>query len=90
MVASMTTLPVIGVPVPLTHLDGLDSLLSIVQMPAGVPVATVSVGGARNAGLLAVRILAASDDALAKRMAVFQEQLADGARAKNADLQQRL
>jgi len=90
MVASMTTLPVIGVPVPLAHLDGLDSLLSIVQMPAGVPVATVSVGGARNAGLLAVRILAASDDALAKRMAAFKEQLADGARAKNADRQQRL
>ena len=60
----MTPLPVIGVPVPLRHLDGMDSLLSIVQMPAGVPVATVSVGGARNAGLLAVRILAASDDAL--------------------------
>jgi 5-(carboxyamino)imidazole ribonucleotide mutase len=90
MVASLTSLPVIGVPVPLTHLDGLDSLLSIVQMPAGVPVATVSVGGARNAGLLAVRILAASDEALAKRMAAFQESLADGARAKNAALQQKL
>jgi 5-(carboxyamino)imidazole ribonucleotide mutase len=72
MVASATVLPVIGVPVPLAHLDGLDSLLSIVQMPAGVPVATVSVGGARNAGLLAVRILAASDPALADRMAEFQ------------------
>jgi 5-(carboxyamino)imidazole ribonucleotide mutase len=72
MVASATVLPVIGVPVPLKHLDGLDSLLSIVQMPAGVPVATVSVGGARNAGLLAVRILAASDAALRGRMAEFQ------------------
>ena len=90
MVASMTTLPVIGVPVPLAHLDGLDSLLSIVQMPAGVPVATVSVGGARNAGLLAVRILAASDAELAKRMEAFQAALAEGARAKNAALQDRL
>jgi 5-(carboxyamino)imidazole ribonucleotide mutase len=76
MVASATVLPVIGVPVPLAHLDGLDSLLSIVQMPAGVPVATVSVGGARNAGLLAVRILAANDPALADRIATFQQQLA--------------
>ncbi len=76
MVASATVLPVIGVPVPLAHLDGLDSLLSIVQMPAGVPVATVSVGGARNAGLLAVRILAANDPALAARIATFQQQLA--------------
>ncbi len=76
MVASATVLPVIGVPVPLAHLDGLDSLLSIVQMPAGVPVATVSVGGARNAGLLAVRILAASDPALAQRMVAFQQKLA--------------
>ncbi|MDT4937307.1 MAG: 5-(carboxyamino)imidazole ribonucleotide mutase [Pseudonocardiales bacterium] len=90
MVASMTTLPVIGVPVPLAHLDGLDSLLSIVQMPAGVPVATVSIGGARNAGLLAVRILAASDDSLATKMATFQADLAEGARAKNAALHQRL
>ncbi len=72
MVASATVLPVIGVPVPLAHLDGLDSLLSMVQMPAGVPVATVSVGGARNAGLLAVRILASSDPALAQRMGEFQ------------------
>src|SRR5262249_54087580 len=69
MVAAATVLPVIGVPVPLRHLDGMDSLLSIVQMPAGVPVATVSVGGARNAGLLAVRILAASDAELRARMA---------------------
>jgi 5-(carboxyamino)imidazole ribonucleotide mutase len=76
MVASATVLPVIGVPVPLAHLDGLDSLLSIVQMPAGVPVATVSVGGARNAGLLAVRILAAADPALAGRISTFQQQLA--------------
>jgi 5-(carboxyamino)imidazole ribonucleotide mutase len=90
MVASMTTLPVIGVPVPLTHLDGLDSLLSIVQMPAGVPVATVSVGGARNAGLLAVRILAASAAELAQRMEAFLAALAEGARAKNAALQDRL
>lgn len=75
MVASATPLPVIGVPVPLKHLDGLDSLLSIVQMPAGVPVATVSVGGARNAGLLAVRMLAASDGALRERMERFQTDL---------------
>ena len=76
MVASVTPLPVIGVPVPLRYLDGLDSLLSIVQMPAGVPVATVSVGGARNAGLLAVRVLAAGDEALRARMVSFQEGLA--------------
>jgi len=76
MVASATVLPVIGVPVALAHLDGLDSLLSIVQMPAGVPVATVSVGGARNAGLLAVRILATSDPELAQRIAAFQHELA--------------
>ncbi len=87
MVASMTPLPVIGVPVPLAHLDGMDSLLSIVQMPAGVPVATVSVGGARNAGLLAVRILAAGDPALLARMRNFQERLAEAARAKDAALQ---
>ncbi|MFR9753482.1 5-(carboxyamino)imidazole ribonucleotide mutase [Nocardia sp. 004] len=72
MVASATPLPVIGVPVPLKYLDGMDSLLSIVQMPAGVPVATVSIGGARNAGLLAVRILAAHDPALRDRMEQFQ------------------
>ena len=90
MVASLTTLPVIGVPVPLKYLDGMDSLLSIVQMPAGVPVATVSIGGARNAGLLAVRILAASDPALAERMAAFQQELAATARAKDASLQDRL
>ncbi len=72
MVASATPLPVIGVPVPLKYLDGMDSLLSIVQMPAGVPVATVSIGGARNAGLLAVRILATADPALRQRMVEFQ------------------
>jgi 5-(carboxyamino)imidazole ribonucleotide mutase len=75
MVASMTPLPVVGVPVPLKYLDGMDSLLSIVQMPAGVPVATVSVGGARNAGLLAVRILAAADQDLRDRMVAYQESL---------------
>jgi 5-(carboxyamino)imidazole ribonucleotide mutase len=90
MVASMTTLPVIGVPVPLTYLDGMDSLLSIVQMPAGVPVATVSIGGARNAGLLAVRILAVGDPELTARMEVFQDALAATAQAKDAALQQRL
>jgi 5-(carboxyamino)imidazole ribonucleotide mutase len=90
MVASMTPLPVIGVPVPLKHLDGMDSLLSIVQMPAGVPVATVSVAGARNAGLLAVRILASSDSDLLQRMRDFQAALADQARAKDAALQERL
>ena len=71
MLASVTTLPVIGVPVPLATLDGLDSLLSIVQMPAGIPVATVSIGGAKNAGLLAARILGASDAALADRVEAF-------------------
>ncbi len=90
MVASTTPLPVIGVPVPLAQLDGLDSLLSIVQMPAGVPVATVSIGGARNAGLLAVRILAASDPELLARMSQFQAALADSARAKDATLQAQL
>ena len=87
MVAAATVLPVIGVPVPLKHLDGMDSLLSIVQMPAGVPVATVSIGGARNAGLLAVRILAASDPALAEAMAAFQGALAASVEAKDAALQ---
>ncbi|PZF84902.1 5-(carboxyamino)imidazole ribonucleotide mutase [Micromonospora deserti] len=75
MVASVTPLPVIGVPVPLKHLDGMDSLLSIVQMPAGIPVATVSIGNARNAGLLAVRILAAADEELRVRMVAYQESL---------------
>ncbi|MCW2716070.1 MAG: phosphoribosylaminoimidazole carboxylase, catalytic subunit [Frankiales bacterium] len=86
MVASMTPLPVIGVPVPLKHLDGMDSLLSIVQMPAGVPVATVSIGGARNAGLLAVRILGAGDPELVTRMREFQVALGESARAKDASL----
>jgi 5-(carboxyamino)imidazole ribonucleotide mutase len=90
MVASMTPLPVIGVPVPLNQLDGMDSLLSIVQMPAGVPVATVSIGGARNAGLLAVRILASADAALLQRMVAFQDALAQTARDKDAALQARL
>ncbi len=90
MVASVTPLPVIGVPVPLKYLDGMDSLLSIVQMPAGVPVATVSVAGARNAGLLAVRILGSSDPALLARMKEFQTALGDEARAKDAALQARL
>jgi 5-(carboxyamino)imidazole ribonucleotide mutase len=86
MLASVTPLPVIGVPVPLEHLDGMDSLLSIVQMPAGVPVATVSVGGARNAGLLAVRILAAADPALQERMVAFQGELAEKAKEKGEKL----
>jgi 5-(carboxyamino)imidazole ribonucleotide mutase len=90
MLASVTPLPVIGVPVPLAYLDGIDSLLSIVQMPAGVPVATVSIGGSRNAGLLAVRILAVTDPALRAAMERFQEQLADTARAKDAALAARL
>src|SRR5450755_2627849 len=86
MLASVTPLPVIGVPVPLAHLDGLDSLLSIVQMPAGIPVATVAVGGARNAGLLAVRILATADPDLRHRMTLFQDQLAATVRAKGEAL----
>ncbi len=90
MVAAATPLPVIGVPVALARLDGLDSLLSIVQMPAGVPVATVAVGGARNAGLLAVRILAASDTGMRARMARFQTELAASVLAKDAALRARL
>ena len=90
MVASMTPLPVIGVPVPLKYLDGMDSLLSIVQMPAGVPVATVSIGGARNAGLLAVRILAASDPVLLKRMQAFQASLEQTVAEKDKALRARL
>ncbi|MGS2643197.1 5-(carboxyamino)imidazole ribonucleotide mutase [Streptosporangium sp. LJ11] len=86
MLASVTPLPVIGVPVPLKYLDGLDSLLSIVQMPAGVPVATVAVGGARNAGLLAVRILAAADEGLRGKMEAFQLALKEQAHAKGARL----
>jgi len=94
MLASMTPLPVIGVPVPLANLGGLDSLLSIVQMPAGIPVATVAVGGARNAGLLAVRILAAADtpagESLRAQLTEFAARLADQARAKGATLRQQL
>jgi len=84
MLAAVTPLPVIGVPVPLQYLDGMDSLLSIVQMPAGVPVATVAIGGARNAGLLAVRILAAGDPELRRRMLDFQDRLRQAAEAKGA------
>ena len=90
MLAAVTPLPVIGVPVPLAYLDGMDSLLSVVQMPAGVPVATVAIGGARNAGLLAVRILAAADGELRTRMLAFQEQLRATAEAKGAALRAKL
>ncbi len=90
MLASVTTLPVVGVPVPLRYLDGMDSLLSIVQMPAGIPVATVSVGGARNAGLLAARILASGTDdesaRLAQRLADFSDDLRAQADAKGERL----
>lgn len=90
MLAAKTTVPVLGVPVQSKALSGMDSLLSIVQMPAGIPVATVAVGNARNAGLLAVRILAASDPALRDALARFADDLADTARAKDAALQERL
>ena len=90
MLASVTTLPVVGVPVPLAKLDGLDSLLSIVQMPAGVPVATVSIGGARNAGLLAVKILATADSGLTARLADFSEALAAQVDEKNRALKSTL
>jgi 5-(carboxyamino)imidazole ribonucleotide mutase len=86
MTASFTSLPVIGVPVPLAHLDGVDSLLSIVQMPAGIPVATVGIGNARNAGLLAVRILATGDAALAKKLDRYRDDLAATVREKDAKL----
>ena len=86
MLAALTPLPVIGVPVPLKYLDGMDSLLSIVQMPAGVPVATVAIGNARNAGLLAVRMLAAGDAALTERMLAFQDELRAVATAKGANV----
>jgi 5-(carboxyamino)imidazole ribonucleotide mutase len=86
MTASFTSLPVIGVPVPLAHLDGVDSLLSIVQMPAGIPVATVGIGNARNAGLLAVRILATSDAALTKKLDRYRDDLAATVRDKDAKL----
>jgi 5-(carboxyamino)imidazole ribonucleotide mutase len=84
MLASVTPLPVIGVPVALRHLDGLDSLLSIVQMPSGVPVATVAVGNARNAGLLAIRILAVGDQGLTEQMLAFQRDLGEAASRKGA------
>ncbi|MFD0803028.1 5-(carboxyamino)imidazole ribonucleotide mutase [Streptomonospora algeriensis] len=90
MLAAVTPLPVIGVPVPLRHLDGMDSLLSIVQMPAGVPVATVAVGAARNAGLLAVRMLAAHDPDLRTRMSEFQEELRTQAEEKGARLRRQV
>jgi len=90
MLASVTPLPVIGVPVPLKYLDGMDSLLSIVQMPAGIPVATVAVGGARNAGLLAVRVLATADAALSAQMIEFQARLTAQAQAKGATLRAKL
>ncbi len=83
MLASMTPLPVIGVPVPLAYLDGMDSLLSIVQMPAGIPVATVSIGGAKNAGLLAARILGAADAEIADRLEVYAGELAAQVAEKN-------
>ena len=86
MVASLTTLPVVGVPVPTTHLGGLDSLYSIVQMPGGVPVATMAIGGARNAGLMAVRILATSDDGLADRLEQYRAGLEQHALDQDAGL----
>ncbi|MGK2947064.1 MAG: 5-(carboxyamino)imidazole ribonucleotide mutase [Acidimicrobiales bacterium] len=82
MLASVTPLPVIGVPVPLAHLEGLDSLLSIVQMPAGIPVATVAIGNAKNAGLLAARILGVADPAVRARLVTYAEELAELARSK--------
>ena len=90
MVASMTTLPVIGVPVPLKYLDGMDSLLSIVQMPAGIPVATVSIGGAKNAGILAARMLGASDPEIADRLQKYADGLTAMVADKNAALQAQL
>jgi len=90
MLAAVTTLPVVGVPVPLGRLDGLDSLLSIVQMPAGVPVATVSIGGARNAALIAVKILATADDSLRLKLEGYAAALAEQVEQKNAALQAKL
>lgn len=90
MIAAMTPLPVVGVPVPLQQLDGLDSLLSIVQMPAGVPVATVSIGGGRNAGLLAARILGASDARLRERLQAYADGLREQVEAKNLALRERI
>ena len=90
MIAAATTLPVIGVPVPLKHLDGMDSLLSIVQMPAGIPVATVSIGGAKNAGILAARILGAFDEKLSAAMAAYSEDLKVQVAEKNAKLKSQI
>jgi len=90
MLAAHTPLPVIGVPVPIGNLQGVDALLSIVQMPAGVPVATVAIGQARNAGLLAVQILATGDEALLHQVIAYKAELADVSRAKNDTLQQKL
>lgn len=90
MLASVTTLPVIGVPVPLSKLDGMDSLLSIVQMPAGIPVATVSIGGAKNAGILAARMLGAFDEKLSSKLADYSANLAQQVAEKNANLKSQL
>lgn len=90
MVASMTSLPVIGVPVPLATLDGMDSLLSIVQMPGGIPVATVSIGGAKNAGLLAARIIGSSDAAVQQKLDDYAADLAGQVAQKDANLQTRI
>jgi 5-(carboxyamino)imidazole ribonucleotide mutase len=90
MIASVTTLPVVGVPVKLKSLDGMDSLLSIVQMPAGIPVATVSIDGARNAGILAARIIGAYDESVAKRLEAFSTSLADQVALKNQNLKSQL
>ena len=90
MVASVTTLPVIGVPVALAKLDGMDSLLSIVQMPAGIPVATVSINGAKNAGLLAARILGSSDSKLSAAMSAYGESLKEQVAEKNAKLKSQI
>jgi 5-(carboxyamino)imidazole ribonucleotide mutase len=88
--ASVTTLPVIGVPVALAKLDGMDSLLSIVQMPAGIPVATVSINGAKNAGILAARIIGSADSALASQLLAYGESLKDIVAEKNAKLKSQL
>ncbi|WP_441791845.1 5-(carboxyamino)imidazole ribonucleotide mutase [Leifsonia sp. YAF41] len=90
MLAAVTTLPVVGVPVPLSRLDGLDSLLSIVQMPAGVPVATVSIGGAKNAGLIAIKVLATADDALRVKLDEYALELAAQVEQKSRDLRSKL
>lgn len=90
MLASVTTLPVIGVPVPLAKLDGMDSLLSIVQMPAGIPVATVSIGGARNAGILAARIIGSTDAEISKKLAAFGESLKEAVAEKNEKLKSQI